>query len=302
MDRRNFIQTILAIGAGGALGGCSEVLNTPLKIAVNDWVGYIPLRVAADSNELKDYLQIVDFPNNGLAMKIMTNNTIDGYAGTIDEVLKLSEDIPNLKIACVIDVSNGADVLITKQNINHIKDLKGKTIGVEIDATGNYFLARILNKAGLTKEDINIVNTPPNQSYTLLQNNQIDAMVSYAPHIFHNDNKFKTLFSSKDIYGEITDVLVISEDSFKKYKKGIQIMHSVMGKYQNITLEQMKMYYPNLTKKDFDFIKNHVQYIAGTKHKSFITEQINKVSSFMLSNNLITEKTHNRRLELISLI
>lgn len=302
MDRRNFIQTILAIGAGAALNGCSETLNTPLKIAVNDWVGYIPLRVAAASNELKDYLQIVDFPNTGLAMKIMTNNTIDGYAGTIDEALKLSADIPNLKIACVIDVSNGADVLITKQNINHIKDLKDKTIGVEIDATGNYFLARILNKAGLTKEDIKIVNTPPNQSYSLLQNNQIDAMVSYAPHIFHNDNKFKILFSSKDIYGEITNVLVIREESFKKYKKGIEMLHSVMGKYQNITIEQMNMYYPNLTKNDFDFIKNHVQYIAGAKHKSFITEQINKVSSFMLSNNLITEKTHNKRLELISLI
>lgn len=302
MDRRAFIQALIAIGAAETLIGCAKPLNTPLKIAVNDWVGYIPLRLAAESDELTQYLQIVDFPNNSLAMKIMTNNTIDGYAGTIDEALKLSEDIPNLKIACVLDVSDGADVLITKKEINNLKDLKGKKIGVEIQATGNYFLTRILNKAGLTKENIYIVNTPPNESYLLLENNELDAIISYAPHTFHNKDRFKVLFSSSDIYGEITDVLVIREDSFKKYQKGIQIMHSIMDKYQNITQEQANRYYPSLTTEELDFIKKNIRYIAGQNHKPFINEQINKVSSFMLQNGLITKDTHNKRLGLISLI
>lgn len=302
MERRKFIQALFAIGVGSAINGCSEALNTPLKIAVNDWVGYVPLRIASESDELKPYLQIVDFPNNSLAMKIMTNNTIDGYAGTIDEAIKLSEDIPNLRIVCVLDVSNGADVLITRKEIKDLKDLKGKTIGAEINATGNYFLTRILNNAGLNKEDIHIINTPPNESYLLLQNNTIDAMISYAPHTFHNKDKFKVLFSSKEIYGEITDVLVIRESSLIKYKKGIQILHNQMGKYQNITKEQINKYYPHLTIAEYEFIKQNIQYIAGEKNTQFITEQINKVSSFMLQNGLINKTTYNKRLELITTV
>jgi NitT/TauT family transport system substrate-binding protein len=193
------------------------------RIGTNIWPGYEPLHLAKIQNEYKENVDVLTYDSATVVLSKFRDNEIEAAALTLDEVILLKEQGYEPYIVAILDISNGADVLLSKPTVNSIDQLKGKSIGVENSALGSYMLARILELAKLKNEDIQLVPLGVNQHEAAFKDDVVDAIITFDP-VRSELLKFgaKEIFTSKDIPGEIVDVLVVKKEFAKsKYVKDI---------------------------------------------------------------------------------
>ena len=72
----------------------------------------------------------------------LTEGKIDGYCDAMDqEVISFSKGLP-IVVVLALDESLGGDGIITHKNIRSIKQLKGKTIGLDKRSTSYFFFSK----------------------------------------------------------------------------------------------------------------------------------------------------------------
>jgi len=143
------------------------------------------------------------------------SGSIDIAALTLDEALRLAHDGIAIRIVLVMDVSNGADVLMARPGVRSLADLRGKRVGVESGALGAYMLSRALDHAGLSPSDVTVVSIPVDQHESAYVSGAVDAVVTFEPVrtklLARGAN---VLFDSSLIPNEIFDVLVARKTVF----------------------------------------------------------------------------------------
>ena len=191
------------------LSGCTPPQEPPLRIGSNIWVGYEPLYLARKlGNYDNTKIKLVEMGSASDVMHALRNNVLEGAALTLDEALTLVDDGLDLKVILVMDISNGADVLLAKSEIKSMADLRGKSVAVEYSAVGAILLDAALQHSGLTAADITIVACSVNEHIECFK--ETDAVVTFEP----NRTKLlklgaHELFNSSQIQGQIVDVLVV---------------------------------------------------------------------------------------------
>lgn len=115
----------------------------------------------------------------------------------------------------------GNALLATKESgIRDLKDLKGKKVGFTIGSVGHQLLLIYLKAAGLSKDDVEMVNLSPGDIYTSLQSKHVDAAVTWEPYI--------SLAEASEDINVITDgtgykynvnVIIANNDFLKKHPK-----------------------------------------------------------------------------------
>ncbi|MEX0615648.1 MAG: ABC transporter substrate-binding protein, partial [Methylophaga sp.] len=161
---------------------CQPASEPPLRVGSNVWAGYEALYLA---RELDLY------PDNTVALKELSANTetlrafrqgqLDIAALTLDEFLRLAEQVEDLQILLVTNISDGADKIISRPEITDLSELKGKRIAVEENSVGSYLLYQALQKAGLSLDDLTLRPSTINQHLQLMQSNRADAVVTFDP-------------------------------------------------------------------------------------------------------------------------
>jgi NitT/TauT family transport system substrate-binding protein len=74
--------------------------------------------------------------------------------------------------------------MVVRNNVNSIKDVKGKTVAASTPGTAPYFtLAWFLKKNGLTVKDVTIVNMEPAAAAQAFIAGQNDAAMTYEPYL-----------------------------------------------------------------------------------------------------------------------
>ncbi len=234
-----------------------------LKIGTNVWPGYEPLYLARELGYLKNIpVHLVEYSSTSQVLRAYRNKMINGAALTLDETLLLKNYGFDPVIVLVMDISNGADVIIARKGINSVKDLKGKKIGVENTALGAYVLTRALERAGLSVSEVKIVPLEVDEHYKWFNKGKIDAVVTFEP----VKSKLisvggKVIFDSSQIPGEIVDVLVVERkylqenpdvvkglitgwfraiDYMKKHKKEA---YKVITKREHVSLKELEKAY-----------------------------------------------------------
>jgi NitT/TauT family transport system substrate-binding protein len=122
---------------------------------------------------------------------------------------------------------DGSAVVVHKDSgIFQTKDLKGKTVAVPGRyANQRLILYRELKKAGMTLDDIKIVEMPPPDMPAALYSRAVDAITSGEPFMGQAelDGYGRVLFQAKDAWpGFISCVLAVSEDALKNDRALIQ--------------------------------------------------------------------------------
>jgi NitT/TauT family transport system substrate-binding protein len=83
-----------------------------------------------------------------------------------------------------LDKSYGADGMVVRNDINSIRDLKGKTVAASAPGTAPYFtLAWFLKKNGLSVKDVTVVNLEPAAAAQAFVAGQNDAALTYEPYL-----------------------------------------------------------------------------------------------------------------------
>lgn len=199
------------------LFSCSDPQKKPIKIAINPWPGYEFLYLAQRLDLYKKanlQVEIIQVSTLADGQRAYLNGLVDGFASTLVEAVQVEAlGAPPLEIVLLADYSNGGDVILANKTFTSINDLKGATIGCEVNSLGLYFLARALEKYNLSISDVSIKNVEQSQGLDALNSKEIDAFISYPPYSLKvlADPQYQQIFSSAAIPTDILDVVSISK-------------------------------------------------------------------------------------------
>ena len=86
-------------------------------------------------------------------------------------------------IILATDYSHGGDVVVSRPNINSASDLKGKTIGLQVDSLSLYVLYMTLKKVGLNLNDVKVVRIKGELlAKAFGKNKKLSAVVGWNPY------------------------------------------------------------------------------------------------------------------------
>ena len=198
--------------------------NEPLLISSNTWIGYESLYITEKLDLMKGGIKVIRKQNATDVMALFEQGEVDVAGLTLDEAMIVMSHGTPLYFASVMDISNGADQLRVTPEIQSLKDLKGKNIGVEMTALGQLVLASVLTDAALTQNDITIVNSTVDQHLALIKDGSIDAAITFPPFSDGlSELGLSKLYDSTQMQrSPIIDVLVISENALKNKKEKIE--------------------------------------------------------------------------------
>lgn len=203
-----FLACLLTI-----LSSCTQEISAPLRVGANVWPGYESLYLARDLGYYDDSsIQLVDYPSATEVSRAFRNGELEVAALTLDETLALAETNPDIRIVLITDVSAGGDAIIAKPDIKSLTELQGQKVGVESTALGAFVITRALEQAGLTLQDIDIVSLGVSEHEDAFLKGTVDAVVTFEPvrsTLLATDAH--VVFDSKQIPGEIVDVLVVPQ-------------------------------------------------------------------------------------------
>ena len=206
------------------MSACTQEQGVPLRIGTNIWPGYEPLYLARDKNFISsEKIHLVEYSNSSQVIRSFRNNLIDAACLTLDEVLLLLESGEDVVLLQVMDISNGGDVIIGQNNIQHLSEIKDKRVGVEGNALGAYLITRALETIGLKRQSINIVQLGVDEHEKAFTKKEIEAVVTFDP----VSSKLlaaggNLLFDSSQIPGEIVDVLVVRKQYLQTHSATIK--------------------------------------------------------------------------------
>ncbi len=206
------------------LPNCGQPPEPTLRIGSNTWPGYEPLYLA---RELGYYdtstIRLVEMTSASDVLNAMQNGSLEGACLTLDECLVLLQDKADLKVVAVLDFSEGGDVVMAKPHIKELADLAGKKIAVEYTAVGAIMLDSVLQAAGLTVEQIEMVDCPINRHVEIYQS--VDAVVTFEPIRTKLLNAgAKQLFDSSQIPERIVDVLVVNASALATHPDSVRAL------------------------------------------------------------------------------
>lgn len=215
------IPSALTILLALALNSTSQA--EPLKIAYSDWPGFTIFEVAKQKGWFKDAGVEVDM----LWFDYLPS--IDAFsAGKVDAVTVVGTDAlvagatgAKSKFVCLLDYSDGNDMIIGKPGVNSIKDLKGQKVGVEATLVDHLLLLKGLEANGMKQSDVEIVNTSTNETPQALASGKVAAVGAWYPvsgQALAQVPGSKALFTSADAKGLIYDVLAVSPSSLANRK------------------------------------------------------------------------------------
>lgn len=222
MLRRHFLQSMLLTAGAPLLGACAPATE-PLRFGANAWPGYAPLRLASVSDLIgRESLRVLDFPSTSMVLSAFRNGLIDLAGLTLDEAMMLAVEEQAPRIVLVFDTSIGADAILAQPHIKSVTQLVGARVGVETEAVGAYMIGRALGSAGLPAERVEIVSMPHDAHETAFLSGAVDALVTFDPVrtrlLARGANE---LFSSRDIPGEIVDVMVVRESELARRRDDV---------------------------------------------------------------------------------
>ena len=193
----------------------------PLRIGTNVWPGYEPLYLAAEREQWPQRLglRLVEFPSATEVIRAFRNRALEAAALTLDEVLVLQEAGLPLKVVTVLDISAGGDVILARPDITEPGALRGRRIGVESGALGAYVLTRALELNGMQLDQVEVVHLDVSAHERAYMDGSIDAVVTFEPvRTRLLAAGARELFSSREIPGEIVDVLVVHEEVLERHR------------------------------------------------------------------------------------
>ncbi|MDH5588929.1 MAG: ABC transporter substrate-binding protein [Gemmatimonadota bacterium] len=216
-----FARVVVAVALLGS--ACTPPPDYPLVIGSLDWIGYRPLFLAQEVGLLPaDQVHLVELSSETEEIRAFENGQIDVVCVTLEGALQLADAGVDIRIVLVMDVSHGADVVIGGPGIEDISGLVGARVGVETTALGAYVITRALEFAHLTLDGVEIVPLELHEHEQAFLNGSVDAVTTFEPVASRlREEGGRTLFSSRDIPGEIVDVLVVRASALEGRRQAV---------------------------------------------------------------------------------
>ena len=218
---------VAAIAAVIALPAAAQ--ETKVAIGISGWTGYAPLTLAKEAGIFKKHgvdatLKKIPVTERHLAI---ASGDVQCAATTIETFVTWNANgVPIIQVVW-LDERYGVDGLVARNSIASIKDLKGKTVGVQGPGSSPHFgLAWMLRKNGLTMKDITVATMSPQAAAQAFIAGQNDAAFTYEPYLSSVREKpeaGKILATTID-YPMVMDTFGCTPKFIKENPKAVQAM------------------------------------------------------------------------------
>ena len=180
------IASVLLPGVAAAQSTPEAASGEPvtLRLAVSSWVGYGPLWLAEergyfDEEGVSVELNLIEVSADRITA--MQADRLDASATTVDTWTLFAAQGADLVQVLATDESTGGDGIVAKQEIAAIADLAGRTIAVQSASTSQFLLANALDEAGLSLDDVTLLDMSSGDAGAAFVAGQVDAAVTWQP-------------------------------------------------------------------------------------------------------------------------
>lgn len=182
------IAGALAISAALSLTACGGDQGTQAadsqsgeKTTVN--LAYLPITHALPVFELKNELEaensnlqvnLVKYSSWPELLEALNSGQVDGASVLVELAMKSKQENNDLKLAAL--GHRDGNVIVANESVQTTADLKGKTFAIpHRQSSHNILMNLALKQAGLTADDVNVVEMTPSEMPSALTTGQIDA-------------------------------------------------------------------------------------------------------------------------------
>ncbi|HIK57141.1 MAG TPA: ABC transporter substrate-binding protein [Synechococcales cyanobacterium M55_K2018_004] len=280
-------------------GNAPAAGGAPVRLGFSAWPGWFPWQIAQEQGifqqngvnvELKWFDGYLD------SINALAAGQLDGNSQTLNDTISSVSGGADLVIVLTNDNSTGNDQIIVREGINSIADLRGKKVAAEEGTVDHFLLLLGLEKAGLTQADIDFQPLETGAAAAAFVAGQLDAVGVFAPFTTKALERpgSKTLFSSKDFPGAISDHLVVSRQLVSDRPDDVQkLVNSwfatldfkaqnrdkaidIMAKRAGVSIEEYKEY--DAGTQIFSVEENLKAFTPGNDmtHLNFAAQEISK--------------------------
>lgn len=155
-----------------------------------------PVKVALAKNFFNKYgidLRVKSYSAGSDALNGLTKGEVDlAFSSETPFLHSIINDNQIKSIATIVSANKHVNVIgLVQKDINEISDLKDKTIGITLGSNAEYYLQLVLEKNGLSIEDVILLDVEPAQMQQVIYNDRVDAVVTWNPiasSILNNSN------------------------------------------------------------------------------------------------------------------
>lgn len=209
------ILFLLSIFIITACHGTNVVVEPPvqpaLRVAYSPWPGFLPLVLAQEKGFFAAQgvqVEALYSEDTTAQMADLGAEKIDGAALALGSIVNVNGKNPDIHIIFATDQSVGADAIVADAQIQEVADLKGQRIGTGLGGFGELFVITMLEKYGLTSEDVRIVQVDGQNVPARLKSKDIQAGQTWEPYVSQSVKAGgRILFSSQAVPGLIPDVM-----------------------------------------------------------------------------------------------
>jgi NitT/TauT family transport system substrate-binding protein len=223
--------TSVSFAAQQAIADDLPVEPGVFKLAISPWLGYGMWYIAQEKGFFKanglEGVELINFVEDKDMGAAVAAGQVDGDNESIQQLLaKVRAGIP-VKGVLLLDASTKADAILANSAIKTVADLKGKQVAFERGSTSDLLLNYVLQKNGMTIDDVNVLPMPAANAGTAIISGTVPAAVTYEPYIsaaVAADKTIKVLAEAGEAPGLISDVLAVPEETLKKKPGQVQAM------------------------------------------------------------------------------
>ncbi len=281
-------------------------LQSPIVLGYSSWAGWWPWAIAEQEGLFAKHGANVElrwYDDYTESMEDLAAGHIDGNCQTLNDTISFAVDAVKGEVVVLVnDNSAGNDKIIARKGIAGVKDLKGKQVAVEAGVVDDFLLTLALEREGLSRRDVQIVDLETGAAAEVFVAGQVDAVGAFPPFwltALKRDGA-KEIASSKAFPGAIPDLLVVTENLVNDHPEEVQALVDtwfdilnfmssqpaqadlIMAKRAGVSYEEFQLFKAGT--KIFTLEENLEAFSVGSDMKS-MPYAAEKITAF-LQNNL----------------
>jgi NitT/TauT family transport system substrate-binding protein len=195
-----------------------------LAVAITSWPGYEYLYLAEQRRLGQRYgldLRVQQYSSLEDQRLAYGRGDVEVITTNLPDAIVICQEVPKRcpELFLVIDQSEGADVIVSTSDIVDVRGLVGQTVGLERTLLAEYLLLRAFESKQVSFDQVRLMHEGPSALVSALIKGKVAAIVTYPPHLdsLYEDSRYRILFNSAQIPGEIVDVLAVNPAFAKRY-------------------------------------------------------------------------------------
>jgi NitT/TauT family transport system substrate-binding protein len=198
-----------------------------VRIGLSSWIGFGSLYVAKEQGFFEKNgldVELVQIEDPAQRLNALKAGELDAAATTIDTYSRVIAQGVEATQVWALDSSTGGDGILADKSITDIADLRGKEVAVSQGSTGEFFLAYLLAKKGMTLKDVTEVNMTSDQAGAAFAAGRVTAAVTWEPWLTNavaKNTKGHVLASTKEHPSILVDTIGFRNDVMEKNRPAV---------------------------------------------------------------------------------